>query len=328
MGYQDILDMKRFGIVTKNDCDYDLINLARGKNLPKDANAFFELYISDQSKNLVNVPVLISNYIDSTGAMPNTDLNVDSSKLVKRFFISDTISGIDNNGGYANGAAPKVIRYAKSVKLRVQLDPTVPEHIRVPLLYITYEERLVNTITADTQTSLSYFVDYYADDTNATKSLVGIFIAANILVFLIVCVRIYNFVQHNPPSVLGQSFKTQFLLKSFYFLCDEWGTIMFWVSFFVNGYWFIMYKMQSNAYLLLPSTQGTQNLYATFHIIFLVTLSTKTFAVLFKVCDQGTADIILIDWERPHKLSVEDHEESIVAWRTNFIANEVNEVQC
>ncbi len=128
--------------------------------------------------------------------------------------------------------------------------------------------------------------------------------------------------------MLGQNFKSQFFLKSIYFLCDEWGTIMFWVSFFVNGYWFIMYKLQSNAYLLLPSTQGASNLYSTFHIIFLITLSTKTFSVLFKVCDQGTADIILIDWERPHKISSEDNEESIVAWRTNFIANEVNEVQC
>lgn len=111
--------MKRFGIVTKNDCNYDLINLSRGKNLPKDANAFFELYITDSSKNLVNVPVLITNYIDSTGASPNTDLNLQTSRLVKRFFISDTISGIDNSGGYANGVAPKVIRYAKSVMLRV-----------------------------------------------------------------------------------------------------------------------------------------------------------------------------------------------------------------
>ena len=142
--------MKRFGIVTKNDCNYDLINLAKGKNLPKDANAFFELYISDSSKNLINVPVLISNYIDSSGAQPNTDLNQETSRLVKRFFISDTISGIDNSGGFANGVAPKVIRYAKSVMLRVQLDPTVSEHIRVPILYITYEERLVNTITSDT----------------------------------------------------------------------------------------------------------------------------------------------------------------------------------
>ncbi len=60
--------MKRFGTVTQNDCNYDLINIAKGTNLPKDANAFFELYISDSSKKLISVPVLISNYVDSSGA--------------------------------------------------------------------------------------------------------------------------------------------------------------------------------------------------------------------------------------------------------------------
>lgn len=38
---------------------------------------------------------------------------------MKRFFITDTISGIENSDGYKKGEAPKVIRYAKSVMLRV-----------------------------------------------------------------------------------------------------------------------------------------------------------------------------------------------------------------
>jgi hypothetical protein len=38
---------------------------------------------------------------------------------VRRFFISETISGINTLGGYLSSAAPNVIRIAKSVKLRV-----------------------------------------------------------------------------------------------------------------------------------------------------------------------------------------------------------------
>lgn len=38
---------------------------------------------------------------------------------MKRFFISDTISGIENSDGYKKGDAPRVIRYAKRVMLRV-----------------------------------------------------------------------------------------------------------------------------------------------------------------------------------------------------------------
>lgn len=86
-----------------------------------------------------------------------------------------------------------------------------------------------------------------------------------------------------------------------------------------------MYKLQDNAYLLLPSTE--ENFYEIFHIIFVVTLSCKTAAVLYRVCEQSNADVILMDWEKPRKISAEDKEEAVVAWRSTFVANEVNEVQ-
>lgn len=34
-----------------------------------------------------------------------------------------------------------------------------------------------------------------------------------------------------------------------------------------------------------------------------------------------------MDWERPRKIAAEDKEESVVAWRSTFVANEVNEMQ-
>jgi hypothetical protein len=60
--------------------------------------------------------------------MPNTDPSSSGVKLVHRFFISDTISAIDAQGGYKSGdKQPIYIRYAKNVKLRVQLDDDAPE---------------------------------------------------------------------------------------------------------------------------------------------------------------------------------------------------------
>jgi hypothetical protein len=46
-----------------------------------------------------------------------------------------------------------------------------------------------------------------------------------------------------------------------------------------------------------------------------------------KIYDQSCADIFLIDWEVPRKISSEDTEESVVAWRFTFMANELNELQ-
>lgn len=37
--------------------------------------------------------------------------------------------------------------------------------------------------------------------------------------------------------------------------------------------------------------------------------------------------MILMDWEKPRKIATEDKEEAVVAWRSTFIANEVNEIQ-
>lgn len=113
--------MKRFGIVTEKECEFELINLVGGKDeIPKDANAFYEIFIRDAQGNLIDVPVVVTNLIDIDQQRPNEPFNMQTSKLVHRFFISDTISGIESQGGYESGdKLPVVIRYAKSVKLRV-----------------------------------------------------------------------------------------------------------------------------------------------------------------------------------------------------------------
>ena len=49
---------------------------------------------------------------------------MDTSRLTHRFFIYDTISGIENTGGYAGNKIANVVRLATTVKLTVELDPT------------------------------------------------------------------------------------------------------------------------------------------------------------------------------------------------------------
>lgn len=61
--------------------------------------------------------------------------------LVKRFFMADTIGGINVNGGWKDKSPPVVIRYASSIKLKIQLDNTQNEKIYPPYLEITYFDR-------------------------------------------------------------------------------------------------------------------------------------------------------------------------------------------
>jgi hypothetical protein len=108
------------------------------------------------------VPVLVTNFNDSKGNQPNADgLDDNNSRLVRRFFISETISGIQTSGGYFSNAAPLVIRYAKSVKLRVEMNSVDHEKIFKPLLEITYEEIPVSMISPNTKAELRFQVDYF-----------------------------------------------------------------------------------------------------------------------------------------------------------------------
>jgi hypothetical protein len=67
--------MKQFGVITDNTCEYELSNLAKGLSdtLPKGANKFYELFLKDETGNLVDVPVLVTNFNDTKGNQPNSN---------------------------------------------------------------------------------------------------------------------------------------------------------------------------------------------------------------------------------------------------------------
>lgn len=62
--YDDVLNMMRFGAVTESLCEFDLFQLLaiNSKDVLKEANYFFDLYIKDRSGNLIDVPIAIRNY--------------------------------------------------------------------------------------------------------------------------------------------------------------------------------------------------------------------------------------------------------------------------
>lgn len=53
--------------------------------------------------------------------------------------------------------------------------------------------------------------------------------------------------------MLKENFFRVIIVKFLYTLLDVWSEIMFWITFFTSAYWFVTFKMQANAYILLPS---------------------------------------------------------------------------
>ena len=77
---------------------------------------------------------------------------------------------------------------------------------------------------------------------------------------------------------------------------------MFWIVFFTSGYWFVTYKLQGNAYLLLPSVDNWGKTYQIFDAIFGVVLALRLLAIIYVILEQTSVDIFLIDWEAQPKI--------------------------
>jgi len=271
--------------VTENYCDFDLIDLIpdNPSNLPKEANLFYELFILDRKGNLIDVPVLIRNFNNSKGLTPNTGTFSDDWRLFRRFFIYDTVSGIDQPNGYKTNSTPRVVRWANSIKFKITLDSTQPERIFTPYVEMVYRERMANMIHSTTKAKVEFVMDYYQDMANFWKSILIAFIIFQVLIVLVVAAKMYYFVKQNPKDLLKEKFTTVFFRKLPHVFLDIWSGIMFWILFFTTAYWFITFKLQANAYVLLPSIDDWATSYLVFDTIFGLVLAFRFLSIVLTI---------------------------------------------
>lgn len=115
-------EWRRFGVSLENSCDFDLTTLVKEKK-PDNVNVFYEAFIEDFNGDLIDVPVLIENYIDATGATPNAENDKDAWKFTRRFFVFDTLAGMEGENEYLLQTVNATgVRWLHNVKLIVELD--------------------------------------------------------------------------------------------------------------------------------------------------------------------------------------------------------------
>ncbi len=99
INHYDVEKMMKFGVMSQYSCEFEISKLASQDQmtLPENANNFFDIFILDRKNNLVDVPVLVRNYKNAEGKPVNSASTSvsDSWTLMKRFFIFDTVSGIE-----------------------------------------------------------------------------------------------------------------------------------------------------------------------------------------------------------------------------------------
>lgn len=139
---------------------------------------FYELFVLDEgnsddgASSLYPCPVLLKDYQDNNGGSLNRNKEKDSEDddvFVRRFMLYDTLSSVSSGyEGNLNGAGiyPRVVRYAKELRIMVKALPNDGSHIYPPVLEITYQERLPDLGNWDEgmkKDQIKFGVDYSQD---------------------------------------------------------------------------------------------------------------------------------------------------------------------
>ena len=313
-----------------NKCDLRLMSVISQPTI------FYDLYLKDKDQ-LFPIPVLNKNYREQ-GAYVNAESDSKQWQLTRRFFLTDSISGVK-----ASGQAPSAIRVADSIQLEVKLRSGGDGHIYPPLLHIHYEEVSESEVTASSTRSVSFSVMYSADtDSFDTGIRVAIGVVSG-LAFLYTILLIHGWRRRNGKETLDFSTITTF----FFLVCGTLASSYFWILFGSGAYWLLFFKGQQEVSILLPtSSQESQ-----FVALVIVTTVLKILHILHIIWRQVNVDVFFIDWEKPRgdttrpnappPVATEEEQTAVETnrwrpgggqnpvsiWRTYFIANEWSELQ-
>jgi hypothetical protein len=316
MYFDDVMNQRKFGTMTDNQCEFYLNNLLQDEaNLPEGANTFFELFVVDSSGNYIDVPVLIRQYRlnDPSKSYPNSqgfEVN-DNWKLAKRFIIFDTISG--HTSKYVAGSKPDYVRWANDIKIKVEMDMTQTEQIFRPYVILDYREKQSGIIEKSSTTPVSYTFEYFSSYSDKMTSVTIAFVFMNIFAFLVSIVRFWYFTKRNPREAIAynNSLVRTYVFKFSLYFFDIWSELMFWTLFFFCSSVFIAYKLSMNAFLLLPEMgQQSEAEYNSFKVVLFITLAFRFFAIVMRIFEQAKADLYIVDYEKPNAES-----RQVNAWR-------------
>lgn len=331
--YEDGYEYRSFGTTIINECNLDMSKFL-GRNYTM---YFYELYLNDPTNNqLIDIPIMIDNIPNpkASGAV-NSANNATSPVdwiLVRRFFIADNLAGIQDSNGFINNSTASAIRFPKVIKLIVMLQSTQQAKIMVPYLEIYYVSKSASYISTVPESSVSFMSEYNMDISSFKSAMMGIFIALNVLVAVVVVVRMIIWYKLNPPILSPDNYCVWFVWTGCFKLFQYWGVTMFWFIWGISAYWFIFFKLQYRVFILLPPLGTWYENYRGFDIIFGIACSAFTLYICYKVADQVNIDIFFIDWEHDKEILVKNATELRTekyrgAWRVLQVANQFNELQ-
>ena len=150
ISYTDSSVIRKVGQTIHINWNFDVQKLVSKTIELPNLNYFFEMFLVDYNGDLIDIPVLIDNFVDATGTYPNHNTgDITKWRFVRRFFLYENISAIEGTGEYLNPTKlPSYVRYAKQSKIVFELDRSGNENIYVPYLYLLYESISTSLVTS------------------------------------------------------------------------------------------------------------------------------------------------------------------------------------
>ena len=206
------------GFAASYACDVRVLSLAGPP-------VFYELYVRDLAVDaaaadaaeapglsklpmtLLPVPVRITNLRAADGSRPNANgawADEGNDVLVGRFVLFDTASGASTAAATGAGTLPPLVtRYAASISLLVQSQPSLATRVGMPLLTITYHERATADALAGgamAQDSLAFEVSYTSDALGYAASFIALAVSLGVVAALWSLVRLVAWLRTNART--------------------------------------------------------------------------------------------------------------------------------
>ena len=315
--YNDTVDFLSFATSLQNKCTLDLTQYkSRSYRM-----FFYELYLNTRDE-LMSIPVRTKNLL--------SDSANESSKLMKRFFMIDNLSGINARNGYYEQVEPNYIRYAKTVTFKVQIQNN-NQHSKVylPVLEIEYA-----TSEKDSE-KVTFSSVYYMNMENVKKGVHIVFWIMFVASLVVVVLRMIVWARLNPSKHNEGLYCCYTSVTLLFMAFKYFGLFMFVFTSGVSAYWYVFFKLQYRPYVLFPDGKEKKDLEKQFYIVWGLGMSTFCVYMFYRLFQQTNYDVFFIDWEHEKDILVNNisNTKNIMtekykgAWRSLHVANMFNQLQ-
>ena len=315
--YNDTVDFLSFATSLENSCELDLTQF-RSRSYKM---MFYELYLNNNG-NLISIPVRTDNLLKN--------VEDESESYMKRFFMIDNLSGIGVRDGYYEQVEPVSIRYAKTVKFKVQIqNENRHSKIYMPVLTITYAE------SENASEEVTFRSVYFMDMERVRNGVYAVFWVMFVLSLVVVVFRMIVWARLNPSKHNEGIYCCYTSVTLLFMAFKYFGLFMFVFTSGVSAYWYIFFKLQYRPYVLFPD-EGKKEMgkyEKQFYIVWGLGMCSFCVYMFYRLFQQTNYDVFFIDWEHEKDVLVNNMKEDKTtekykgAWRSLHVANMFNQLQ-